>query len=113
MTDLVLILTTAPADERADEIARSLVDERLAACVNVLAPMMSFYRWKGIVERDGERQLVIKTTRERTGQLRARLRELHPYELPEWVVIPVLEASPEYLEWVRAETDGPDTSRTR
>ena len=108
-----MILTTAPADERAEAIARSLVDERLAACVNVHAPMMSFYRWKGSMERDAERQLVIKTTRGRVSQLRARLRELHPYELPEWVVIPVLEASPEYLEWVRAETDAPDTSRTR
>ena len=113
MTDLVLILTTVPADDRAEAIARSLVDERLAACVNVLAPMISFYRWKGTVDRDGEQQLVIKTTRDRASRLWTRLRELHPYELPEWVVIPVLEASPEYLEWVRAETDAPDTSRTR
>ena len=113
MSDLVLILTTVPADERADRIARTLVDERLAACVNVQTPMTSFYRWKGVVEQDGERQLVIKTTRDRTNQVWTRLRELHPYELPEWIVVPVLEASPEYLEWVRAETAVPDTSGTR
>ena len=113
MSDLVLILTTVPADERADRIARTLVDERLAACVNVQTPMTSFYRWKGVVEQDGERQLVIKTTRDRTNQVWTRLRELHPYELPEWIVVPVLEASPEYLEWVRAETAAPDISGTR
>ena len=113
LSDLVLILTTAPADERAEAIARALVDERLAACVNVHAPMTSLYWWKGSVERADERQLVIKTTRDRTSQVRARLRELHAYDLPEWIVLPVLESSPEYLEWVRAETASPDTSRTR
>jgi periplasmic divalent cation tolerance protein len=103
-TDIVIVLTTAPGDERAETWARSLVEERLAACVNVLGPMISFYRWKGVVERDAERQVVIKTTRERVPTLRARLRELHSYELPEFVVLTVDDGSDEYLKWVVEQT---------
>ena len=103
-TDIVLVLTTAPDDERAQAWARTLVEERLAACVNVHGPMMSFYRWKDIVECDTERQVVIKTTRERVAALRARLRELHSYELPELVVLTVDDGSDEYLKWVIEQT---------
>ena len=95
-----------PADDRGEAIARALVDERLAACVNVLGPMTSFYRWHGAVERDVERQLLIKTTRGRVAALQARLIELHPYDLPEFVVLPVSEGGPAYLDWVRNETSG-------
>jgi periplasmic divalent cation tolerance protein len=104
MPDLVIVLTTMPDDARADELARTLVDERLAACVNVHAPMTSTYRWKGTVERDAERQLVIKTSRDRVAALEARLRLLHPYELPEVVVIGVERGSDAYLRWVSDET---------
>ena len=103
MTDLLLVLTTMPDDDRADEVAKTLVDERLAACVNVHGPMTSLYRWKGAVERDAERQLVIKTTRDRLAPLESRLRALHPYELPEFVVIEAT-ASEAYAAWARAET---------
>jgi periplasmic divalent cation tolerance protein len=103
-TDVVLVLTAAPDDDRAAMWARTLVEERLAACVNVLAPMMSFYRWKGIVEHDAERQIVVKTTRERLGALRARIRELHSYELPEFLVVAVEGGSDEYLKWVGEQT---------
>ena len=82
----------------------TLVDERLAACVNVHGPMVSFYRWKGMVERETERQIVIKTTRERVTALRVRLEELHSYELPEFVVLNVEDGSDEYLEWVPEQT---------
>ncbi len=99
MTDLILILTTMPDDARAVELAQTLVDERLAACVNVHGPMTSTYRWKGAVERETERQLVIKTTRDRTGALQARLRALHPYELPEFVIV-AAEGSDAYAGWV-------------
>jgi periplasmic divalent cation tolerance protein len=99
MTDLILILTTMPDDDRAHALARTLVDERLAACVNVLAPMMSTYRWKGAIERDAERQLLIKTTRVRQADVERRLRELHPYELPEFVVLDALAGSA-YGGWV-------------
>src|SRR6185436_17801978 len=97
MTGVVLVLTTVPSDNRGDEIARALVEERLAACVNVYPPMMSFYRWHGKIERDEERQLVIKTTRDRVPALELRMMELHSYELPEFLVLGVTEGSEAYL----------------
>ena len=102
MTNVVVILTTMPDDARTDELARALVEERLAACVNVHASMRSVYRWKDAVEREPERQLVIKTTRERVSAIEARLRQLHPYELPEFLVVPVEAGSEAYLAWVSA-----------
>jgi periplasmic divalent cation tolerance protein len=105
MSDLILILTTMPDDGRADALARTLVDERLAACVNVHGPMMSTYRWKGAVERDAERQVVIKTARDRRAAVEARVRELHPYDLPEFVVIDAA-GSEAYAAWVTGETSG-------
>jgi len=99
MTDLIIILTTMPDDHRADALARTLVDERLAACVNVHGPMVSTYRWKNVVEREAERQIVIKTARGRLAEVEARLRALHPYELPEFVVLDAV-ASEAYGKWV-------------
>lgn len=93
-----------PDDARADELARALVDERLAACVNVHGAMTSTYRWKGKVERDAERQIVIKTTRDRLTAVESRLRTLHPYELPEFIVIASDTGSEAYLAWVMKET---------
>jgi periplasmic divalent cation tolerance protein len=104
MSDFVLVLTTMPADARADELARTLVDERLAACINVHAPMSSVYRWRGTVERESERQLVIKTSRPRIAALTKRLRELHPYELPELIILPIEGGSDRYLDWLGANT---------
>jgi periplasmic divalent cation tolerance protein len=104
VTDVVLILTTVPAAARADAIARSLVDERLAACVNVLSPMTSFYRWQGKIEQEEERQIVIKTTRDRVASVQTRLRDLHAYEVPEFLVLAVSDGSTGYLDWVRNET---------
>lgn len=98
-----IVLTTLGADADADALARTLVDERLAACVNVLAPMTSTYRWQGTVERDAERQIVMKTAPERLAALEQRLRELHPYELPEFVVLDAT-ASAAYAAWVGAST---------
>jgi len=103
MPELVLILTTMPDDERAETLARALVDERLAACVNVHGPMMSTYRWHGAVAHDAERQIVIKTTRDRLPGVAMRVRELHPYELPEFVVLSA-GASDAYGAWVNDET---------
>jgi periplasmic divalent cation tolerance protein len=101
--DLILILTTMPDDDRADVVARTLVDERLAACVNVHAPMTSTYWWQGWVEVERERQVVIKTTRAGLAALEARLRSLHPYELPEFVVIEAA-GSEAYARWVQDTT---------
>jgi len=106
MTDAVLILTTVPDDARAESLAATLVEERLAACVNIHGPMTSIYRWKGELERDAERQLIIKTTRDRVAALEARIKSLHSYELPEFVIVPIEGGSGAYLDWVRRETSG-------
>jgi len=103
MSDVVLVLTTVPDDPRAEPFARALVEERLAACVHLHTPMTSIYRWKGDVTRDAERQVVVKTTRACLPALETRLKTLHPYELPELVVIAIDEGSAAYLEWVKAE----------
>jgi periplasmic divalent cation tolerance protein len=105
-TSTVIVLTTMPADPgegRIDAITlgRTLVEEGLAACVNVLPPMESVYRWQGSVHQDAERQLVIKTRAERVDALRGRLATLHPYEVPEFLVLPVSAGSPSYLDWVK------------
>jgi periplasmic divalent cation tolerance protein len=99
MADLILILTTMPDDDRARALARTLVDEGLAACVNVQAPMTSIYRWRGNVEEEAERQIVIKTARERLPDIEARLRALHPYDLPELIVLNA-HAGAVYGAWV-------------
>jgi periplasmic divalent cation tolerance protein len=104
MPDAVLILTTVPDGDLGETIARRLVEERMAACVSVSTPMTSVYRWRGVVERETERQMVIKTTRERVAAVQARLAELHPYELPEFLVLSVSDGSAAYLDWVATET---------
>jgi periplasmic divalent cation tolerance protein len=104
MAEAVLVLTTVPEGETGETIALTLVEERLAACVNVLAPMTSYYRWQGAVERETERQLLIKTTRSRLTALQTRLKALHPYELPELIVLTVSDGATAYLEWVAKET---------
>lgn len=104
MTDVVLILTTVPEGELGDAIARRLIEERLAACVNVCAPMTSIYRWRGVVEREAEQQLVIKTTQEHVLAVQACIAELHSYELPEFMVLAVADGSTAYLGWVGRET---------
>jgi periplasmic divalent cation tolerance protein len=103
VTDVVMVWTTVPAGEEGDAIARALVDERLAACVSVMAPMTSVYRWEGRVTSEVERQLVIKTTDGRVPAVRARLAALHPYELPEFLVVRVADGSAAYLDWVCRE----------
>jgi periplasmic divalent cation tolerance protein len=100
---LVLVLTTLGGDADAPALARTLVDERLAACVNVLPAMTSIYRWKGSVEQDREQQLIIKTTARNLAALEVRLRELHTYELPEFIVLDAA-ASEAYGTWVGEST---------
>ena len=99
-TRAALVLTTIAADADGAALARTLVEERLAACVNVLPAMTSVYRWKGQVEQDREQQLVIKTTMDRLPALEARVRELHAYELPEFLVIAADDGSAAYLAWL-------------
>ena len=103
--DYVFVFTTLPPDPGdSAAFARTLVEERLAACVNLLPPMDSVYRWEGKVERETERQLIIKTTRERIAELWERVRELHPYEVPEFVVVPILDGNEAYLRWLGEST---------
>jgi periplasmic divalent cation tolerance protein len=104
MTDALVVLVTAPTPERAAEIARAVVEERLAACGNVVPGLRSIYRWEGKVQEDAEALLVLKTTRARFEALRDRVLALHPYEVPEVIALPVEAGSARYLAWIGAET---------
>jgi periplasmic divalent cation tolerance protein len=112
-SDAAIVLTTIGADADTGQLARTLIEERLAACVNVLPPMRSIYRWKGNIEQDEERQLIIKTTVSRVEALEARLRELHPYELPEFLVLAVSSGSDAYLRWLHDASVGPGREAPR
>ncbi len=103
-TGCVIVLTTIGSTTNSNELASILVTERLAACVNVFGEMESVYRWKGAIETDRERLLIIKTTTERLPALQTRLHEVHAYEVPEFVVLPVIGGSEKYLNWVREST---------
>jgi periplasmic divalent cation tolerance protein len=105
-TDCVVVWTTIGSTADGRGMAAILVTERLAACVNVLSEMESVYRWKGQVETDHERQLVIKTTAGRVAALRTRVHELHDYEVPEFLVMPIVGGSEAYLNWIRESTAG-------
>jgi periplasmic divalent cation tolerance protein len=102
--EYVIVLTTLPADADGAAFARDLVEERLAACVNLSAPMESIYRWEGTIETESERQLVIKTSRDCVGELWDRVRELHPYEMPEFLVVPIVDGNDAYLQWIAEST---------
>ena len=102
--DKLLVLTNLPDRASAERLADLLVERRLAACVNILAPCRSVYRWKDAVQHDEEHPMLIKTTAERYGALEQALREGHPYELPEIIAVPIEGGLPAYLDWVSAET---------
>jgi periplasmic divalent cation tolerance protein len=103
-TGCVLVLTTVNAATDSRALASGLVEQRLAACVNILGEMDSVYRWEGKVQAERERQLLIKTTRERLPALEAKLHEIHPYDVPEFLVLPVVGGSDAYLDWLKAST---------
>jgi periplasmic divalent cation tolerance protein len=103
MTTL-LVLTNLPDRPAAEALASALVGARLAACVNILAPCRSVYRWQGAVETTDEVPLLIKTTEASYAALEAAIRAQHPYELPEVIAIPITQGLPDYLAWVNAET---------
>jgi periplasmic divalent cation tolerance protein len=98
----VVVLVTAPSAEVAATIARTLVEERLAACGNVIPSLRSIYRWEGKVHDDAEALLVLKTERRLVPELKLRLPALHPYEVPELLVLPVEDGLGPYLAWIAA-----------
>ena len=104
MTDKILVFSTCGSAQEAAQIARALVERRLAACVSILAPVQSVYHWKGAIEESAEWLLLIKTRRELFGPLEEALRALHSYEVPEIVALPIVAGSPAYFDWIDAET---------
>jgi periplasmic divalent cation tolerance protein len=101
---VLIVLTSLPSREAGLALARALVERRLAACVNVLAECTSVYRWKGEIETATETPLLIKVPAARYPALEQAMRELHPYEVPEIVALPLSAGLPAYLDWVREET---------
>jgi len=111
--DTLLVLTNLPDERSAQALARLLIEQRLAACVNILAPCRSVYRWQEKIEDTTEVPLLIKTSSGCYGSLEAAIRSHHPYELPEIIAVSIERGSPEYLTWVAAETSSiptPDSS---
>ncbi len=105
MTDKRIVLSTAGSEEEARRIAQALVERRLAACVNVVGPIHSVYRWKGAVESASEHLLIIKTTEGMFPRVRDVIRELHSYDLPECIMLSIEAGSGEYLTWVDESVD--------
>jgi len=103
MSDLVAVLMTAANAEEAETLARALVEEELAACVNVVGGIRSVYRWQGEVCSDAEVLLIAKSTRAAFARLEARVRELHSYDVPEVIALPIEEGSSPYLDWLRQQ----------
>lgn len=104
MTDAMLVLTTLPSAEAAAELAKAVVGEKLAACANLLPAVRSIYRWQGRVQDEGEVLVLFKTRQEHFERLKARLLELHPYEIPEVLAVPVEQGYQAYLDWLGQET---------
>ncbi len=103
MTDKIVVLTTCDSEQQATRIARHLVEERLAACVNIISRATSVYRWKGKIESAEEWLLIVKSRRELVPDLRAALEKLHSYEIPELITISIDDGAAAYLAWLDDE----------
>ncbi|MBI2688721.1 MAG: divalent-cation tolerance protein CutA [Acidobacteria bacterium] len=108
MTDKVIVFATCPSREEAKRIARGLVEERLAACVNVVDGILSIYQWQGSVHEGDEVMLVAKSRRDLLSRLLERLASMHSYEVPEAIAIQVVDGWPAYLEWLDRELSPPE-----
>jgi len=108
VTDKVIVYTTCGNATEAEALARDLIDNRLAACVNVIPGLLSYYRWQGKIENDAELMMMIKTSRHLLGEVHATLDRMHSYELPEMIVVPILDGSTSYLDWMDQELRAPD-----
>jgi periplasmic divalent cation tolerance protein len=107
MTDKIVVLSTSESAEEAGKLARALVEQRLAACVNIVPGIRSVYHWKGRVEDAGEFLLLIKSRRDLFDRLREAIQQEHSYEVPEIIALPIVTGSDDYLEWLAAETAAP------
>jgi periplasmic divalent cation tolerance protein len=104
MQQAILVLTNVPDNAVAQSLATAVVEQRLAACVNILPVVQSVYRWQGVVEQASEITLMIKTTQTCYAELEQLIRHLHPYDVPEVIAIPVSAGLPSYLQWIETET---------
>ena len=102
--ETLIVITNCPDEETANAIALAVVEEKLAACVNILPRVQSIYRWQGVVESAAEIPLLIKATTRNYPALEARIKALHPYDVPEIIAVPIARGLPAYLNWVAAET---------
>ncbi len=107
MAEARIVLTSLADEQQASDFAAALVERRLAACVNIVGPVRSIYRWQGKLERENEFLLIIKTTSEQAARLEAAFNEMHPYELPELVELSVEGGSEAYLSWISGEVQEP------
>jgi periplasmic divalent cation tolerance protein len=101
----IVVFVTAPDEKTTALIGRTLVEERLAACANLIGPIRSIYRWQGAVEDAAEHLMVIKTRASHYAALEVRVKQLHPYEVPEMIALEIKEGSPQYLDWIMESTD--------
>jgi len=110
VADCVQVTTTLPSEAAAQQLAAQVVEQRLAACAQVMGPISSTYRWKGSIEQAAEWYCNLKTTKTRLPALMTRIRELHPYKLPEIVSIPIQQGDTAYLQWIETEVELPGDS---
>ena len=109
MNEFIVVYVTVGSPDEGDRLARALVGERLAACVNRIGSVRSVYRWQGQIEESSEELLIIKTKRELFSRLKQRVQELHSYSVPEIIALPILEGSESYLKWLGEELLGGDS----
>lgn len=110
--EALLVLSNLPDRASAEKLAARLIEQRLAACVNLLAACTSVYRWQDGIQRDEEQPVLIKTTRDRYAEVEAAIRSAHPYELPEIIAVPIVAGLTAYLQWVEAETRSDAATRS-
>jgi len=104
MNSNIIVFITAPNEAEAEKIAKALVEERLAACVNITKDIRSIYRWQGKIEDDREIFMIIKTRKDLFEALSIRVKEIHSYDVPEIIALPIVEGSKEYMQWIKDST---------